>query len=198
LLLGLFACNQNVEQAETQKFEPLNLFPEQERPAGQEDVIELRCAPIDTVRIAIIGLGMRGAGAVHRYTFIDGVQIKALCDLEPLNVEKAQKTLTDKGLPKADIYTAPEDYKIICERDDIDLIYVCTNWVLHTPIAIYAMEHGKHVALEVPAALTIDECWQLVNTSERTRRHCMQLENCNYDFFEMATLNMPSNEYYLV
>ena len=54
------------------------------------------------------------------------------------------------------------------------------------------MERGKHVALEVPAAMTIDECWQLVDAAERTRRHCMMLENCCYDFFEMATLNMAS------
>ena len=72
---------------------------------------------------------------------------------------------------------------------DVDLVYVCTHWDLHTPIGVYAMEQGKHVALEVPA-LTVDECWQLVNTAEKTRRHCIQLENCNYDFFEMATLNM--------
>lgn len=65
-----------------------------------------------------------------------------------------------------------------------------THWGLHTPIAVYAMEHGKHVVTEVPAALTVSECWQLVNTSEKTRRHCMMLENCNYDFFEMTTLNM--------
>ena len=145
---------------------------------------------METVRMAIIGLGMRGSGAVRRYTFIEGVEIKALCDLEPFNTERAQKILTDKGFPEADLYNGAEDYKAICERDDIDLIYICTNWALHTPIAVYAMEHGKHVATEVPAAITIEECWQLVNTAEKTRRHCMQLENCNYDFFEMATLNM--------
>jgi len=166
------------------------LFPELPRADGQEDVIELRCDPIDTVRIGFIGLGMRGSGAVYRYTFIDGVKISALCDVVPEKVEECQKTLTEKGFPAADTYTGEEDWKKVCERDDIDLIYVCTHWDLHTPIAVYAMEHDKHVALEVPAALTIEECWQLVNTAERTRKHCMQLENCNYDFFEIATLNM--------
>jgi predicted dehydrogenase len=168
----------------------LVVFPSPERPEGQEDVIELRCEPIETVRMAIIGLGMRGSGAVRRYTFMEGVEIKALCDLEAYNTGRAQKILTDKGFPEADIYNGPEDYKAICEREDIDLIYICTNWAMHTPIAVYAMEHGKHVATEVPAAVTIEECWELVNTAEKTRRHCMQLENCNYDFFEMATLNM--------
>ncbi len=172
---------------------PMELFPEPERPVGQQDVLELRCEPIDTVRIAFIGLGMRGSGAVYRYTFLDHVDIAVLCDPVQENIDKAQQTLRDRGLPEADAYTGEQDWKKICERDDIDLVYVCTHWDLHTPIAVYAMEHGKHVATEVPAALTIEECWQLVNTAEKTRRHCMQLENCNYDFFETATLNMAQN-----
>lgn len=190
LLLGILGCNPIAENHNPTAFQPLKVFPEPERPAGQEDVIELRCEPIEKVRMAIIGLGMRGSGAVHRYTFIEDAEIVALCDLEQYNVDRAQEKLLNAGLPKADEYTGPEDWKKICERDDIDLIYICTNWKLHTPIAVYAMEHGKHVATEVPAALTIDECWQLVNTAEKTRKHCMMLENCNYDFFEMATLNM--------
>ncbi|MCY2930164.1 MAG: Gfo/Idh/MocA family oxidoreductase [Planctomycetota bacterium] len=160
------------------------------RPPGQTDVIELRCPPIETVRVAFIGLGMRGSEAVNRYSYIEGVKIVALCDVVPANVEKAQNVLKERGLPKADGYTGPDDWKTICQRNDVDLVYVCTHWDLHTPIAVYAMEHGKHAAVEVPAALTLQQCWQLVETSERTRKHCMQLENCNYDFFEMATLNM--------
>ena len=160
------------------------------RPAGQTDVIGLTCEPLETVRIAVIGLGMRGEEAVRRLTYLEGVKINALCDVRPEFVAKAQKILTSKGFPVAAEYSGAEDWKKVCERTDIDLVYVCTQWDLHTPIAVYAMEHGKHVATEVPAALTIDECWQLVNTAEKTRRHCMMLENCCYDFFEMATLNM--------
>ena len=151
-------------------------FPEPARPAGQQDVLQLKCDPIDTVRIAFIGVGTRGSGAVKRYTQIDGVKIVALCDLVPAYIERAQNILKEAGLPAAEVYCGEEDlWKKVCERDDIDLIYVCTDWELHTPIAVYAMEHGKHVATEVPAALTIDECWQLVNTAEKTRRHCMML-----------------------
>ncbi|MDZ4204956.1 MAG: Gfo/Idh/MocA family oxidoreductase [Bacteroidales bacterium] len=166
------------------------LFVTPARQAGQTDVIELRCEPIDTVRIAIIGLGMRGYEAVRRLHFIEGVRIVALCDVVPANVEKSQQLIQESGKPLAVGYTGEEDWKLICERDDVDLVYICTHWELHAPIAVYAMEHGKHAATEVPAALTIDECWQLVNAAEKTRRHCMMLENCNYDFFEMATLNM--------
>jgi hypothetical protein len=78
----------------------------------------------------------------------------------------------------------------MCEKDGIDLIYICTPWKLHTPMALHAMKNGKHVATEVPAAVTLDECWQLVETSEKTKKHCMMLENCCYDFFEQLTLNM--------
>ena len=165
-------------------------FAEPNRAIGQTDALELRCAPIDTVRIAIIGVGMRGEGAVVRYCQLDGVRIKVLCDLVPANLIKGQKIIKKFNKPDVDIYSGAEDWKKICERPDIDLIYVCTNWQLHTPIAIYVMKHGKHVAIEVPGALTIKECWQLVDTSEKTRKHCMMLENCNYDFFELATLNM--------
>lgn len=160
------------------------------RPEGQTDVIALKCDPIPTVRVAFIGLGMRGPGAVQRFMYIDGIEVKALCDLEQYNLDRAQGILTENNRPEAALYSGEEDWKKVCEREDIDLVYVCTHWELHTPIAVYAMEHGKHVAIEVPAARTMDECWQLVNTAEKTRRHCMQLENCCYDFFEMATLNM--------
>lgn len=160
------------------------------RPAGQQDVIELRCPPIANVRIAIIGLGNRGIGAVERLSYINTATIVALCDVNPEYATRAQDELKKMGKPAAESYTGATDWRKICERNDIDLVYVCTHWDLHAPIAIYAMEKGKHAAIEVPAALTMEDCWKLVNTAEKTRRHCMMLENCNYDFFEMATLNM--------
>jgi hypothetical protein len=149
---------------------------------------------MDKVRIGIIGLGMRGPGAVERMSFIEGVEIKALCDQYPDRVTKAQQILTKKGLPKATEYSGSKDaWKELCNRQDIDLVYITTPWSWHTPMAVYAMEHGKHAASEVPAAKTIEECWQLVETSEKTKKHCMMLENCCYDFFELLTLNMARN-----
>ncbi len=191
LVLSFYSCSDNPKEKKNILVnQAQEVFTVPKRAAGQKDVIELTCEPIDTVRMAIIGLGMRGIGAVNRYTFIENVKIVALCDVVPENVEKSQQILIDKGFPKADSYTGEEDWKKICERTDIDLIYVCTHWDLHTPIAVYAMEHGKHIATEVPAALTIAECWQLVETAEKTQKHCIQLENCIYDFFEITTLNM--------
>ena len=161
------------------------------RPAGQENVIGLTVPAMDTVRIGFVGLGARGPYAVDRYTYIPGVKIVALCDVIPDNVEKVQKALENRGFPRADGYSGDtEVYKQLCERDDIDLVYICTDWVHHTPIALYAMEHGKNVACEVPMATSLEEIWALINMSEKTRKHCMMLENCCYDFFEMSCLAM--------
>lgn len=160
------------------------------RPDNQQSVLKLAVDPIPTVRIGFIGLGHRGDLAVYRYTQIEGIEIKAICDLKQDYIDRAQKTISDNKLPKAEEYIGEDAWKKLCERDDLDLIYICTDWLNHTPMAVYAMEQGKHVAIEVPAATTVQECWDLVNTAEKTQRHCMMLENCCYDFFELATLNM--------
>ncbi len=151
---------------------------------------------IETVRVAIIGLGNRGPGAVERLSYLEGVEIKALCDLREEKTKKAAAQL--KGTKhKPELYHSnPFAWKDICNRDDIDLVYITTPWEWHTPMAVYAMESGKHAAVEVPAAQTMDECWQLIETSERTKKHCMMLENCCYDFFELLTLNMARQGYF--
>ncbi len=162
-----------------------------ERPDGQKDVLELALPPIDTVRVGFIGVGMRGESAVYRYAHIPGVQIKAMCDLHADRVENCQRFLREAGMPDADSYAgSPDAWKAMCERDDINLIYICTDWIDHAEMMVYAMEHGKNVACEVPAAMNLEEIWNVVNTAERTQLHCMMLENCCYDFFEMTTLNM--------
>ena len=184
LLLLLTAC------ATSQKSALINT-PTPKRPAGQQSALGLRTAPLQTVRVGFVGLGMRGPDAVSRWCHIEGTDIKALCDVEADRVEACQKLLRQNGRPEAAAYSGSmEAYKALCERDDIDLVYIATDWIHHAPIALYAMEHGKHVAIEVPAANTLDEIWALVNTAERTQRHCIMLENCVYDFFEIATLNM--------
>ena len=161
-----------------------------ERPADQVCMIGFAADPIDTVRVGFIGLGMRGPSAVDRFMYIEGVKVTALCDLYPERVAASQRILTSRGLAPAAEYSGEEGWKELCSSNDVDLVYIVTPWLTHTPMAVYAMEHGKHVAIEVPAAVDVDECWQLVNTAERTRRHCMMLENCVYDFFELTTLNM--------
>lgn len=164
------------------------------RPAGQKDMVGYAAPAIDTVRVGFIGLGMRGPGAVNRFMHLPGTKIVAICDLLPENVEKVQNMLTKGGFPKAAEYTGSEDaWKKLVDRDDLDLIYIATDWKHHEPMGVYAMQKGKHVAIEVPAAMNLDEIWALINTSEKTRKHCMMLENCVYDFFELNTLNMKQH-----
>ena len=152
---------------------------------------------IPLVRLGIIGLGSRGMNAVERICNIEGVEIRGLCDKTMERVDKAQKVLTKYGLPAAKSFGGtPEAWKEMCQSQDFDLIYITTPWSFHTPMAVYAMEHGKHAASEVPAASTLDEAWQLVETSERTKKHCMMLENCCYDFFELLTLNMARQGFF--
>lgn len=148
---------------------------------------------LNTVRIGVVGLGMRGSDAVERLSFIEGVEITALCDKYPDRVTSSQKILEKMGRPKAKEYSGDNGWKALCESKDVDLVYTPTPWELHAPIALYAMKNEKHVATEVNAGLTIDECWQLVEMSEKMKKHCMMLENCCYDFFEMLTLNMVRN-----
>ena len=166
------------------------VFDEPAPAKGQEDMLLFAADPIDTVRTGFIGLGMRGPDAVRRLTYIDGAKVVALCDLEADRVAKSQEILAGRGKPAAAEYSGEDGWKQLCERDDIDLVYICTNWQTHVDMAVYAMECGKHVAVEVPAAMSVAECWRLVDTSERTRKHCMMLENCVYDFFELTCLNM--------
>lgn len=145
---------------------------------------------IEKVRIGFIGLGQRGPGAVTRISHIEGIEIKALCDKVPEKVSRTQERLVKAGLPKAKEYSGEDGWKAMIDNEDLDLVYICTPWHLHTPMSLYAMRAGKHAACEIPLALTLDECWELVETSESTRKHCMMLENCCYDFFEQQTLKM--------
>ena len=141
------------------------------------------------IRVGVVGLGMRGPGAVHRLAAIPGVEVTALCDIFPERVKAQNEWLKNKKLPQAKEYTGEEGWKAMCESD-IDVVYNATGWDMHVPIALYAMEHGKHAMVEVPSAFTVEECWALVETSERTRCHCMQLENCCYGEAEMLCLSL--------
>lgn len=188
LVLSFVSCGLKPNQTAISELSKINYGGA--RPVAQKNVLKLTANPIATVRIGFIGVGNRGSSAVYRYTFMEGVQIMALCDLNGNSVTKSQEVLKNKGLSPATEYVGEDTWKEVCKRDDIDLIYICTDWGNHVPMAVYAMQQGKHVAIEVPAATSVDECWQLVNTAEQTRKHCTILENCCYDFFELNTLNM--------
>lgn len=163
------------------------------RPTGQKNVLGLTAPKMTTVRVGFVGLGMRGPGAVERFCHIPGVQIVALCDYEAPRAEACQKYLRNAGLPPAAIYSGEKGYEELCKRPDIDLVYVATDWDHHFPVAVCAMKNGKHTAIEVPSAMNLEQCWELIDLSEQTRMHCMILENCCYDWYEMTALNMAQH-----
>lgn len=160
------------------------------RKQGQQPVISLATEPLAVIRIAFVGLGKRGMVGLERWLHLPDIVVTALCDLSADNLETAGRLIESAGHPAPILYQGPTGYRQLCARPDVDLVYVCTDWLHHSDIAVEAMRQGKHVAIEVPAAMTLDDIWLLVDTAEQTRRHCMMLENSVYDFFELAVLNM--------
>ncbi|MEG1580377.1 MAG: Gfo/Idh/MocA family oxidoreductase [Bacteroidaceae bacterium] len=156
----------------------------------RQPVLSLSCAPIPLVHIGFIGLGKRGQKAIARYLSIERAHISALADLKSETIQSILPLIPNHQ-PKT--YVGENAWKQLCENKDLDLIYICTDWASHAEMAIYAMQNGKHVAIEVPAATTVAECWELINTAEETRKHCTLLENCCYDRFALATLRMAQS-----
>ena len=143
-----------------------------------------------TIRVGLVGLGVRGGMAMDRLPIIPGVEVAAFCEIRQHLVDKYQAALEKRSLPRAREFVGLEAWRDLCAWDGIDVVYICSPWHLHVPIALAAMEGGKHALVEVPAAFTVDECWSLVETAERTGRYCMQLENCCYGEIEMLALNL--------
>jgi len=195
---GLASCNQQTSTSASEESDLSEIKDAALKSHPQHFNMSGYAAPkIETVRIGFIGIGSRGPGAVERMSNIEGVEIAALCDKDIDRIEYGQKILKKHDLPRAKEYGGSEDaWKKLCEDPELDLVYITTPWNFHTPMAVYAMECGKHAATEVPAATTVDECWQLVETSEHTKKHCMMLENCCYDFFELLTLNMARQGFF--
>ena len=144
----------------------------------------------ERVRIGILGVGSRGLSLLHNLLMVDGASVVAVCDTSSDFVERASARIQKADLPAPATYNGEGSFEAVIQREDIDLVFIATPWDQHTPMAVMAMEHGKHVAVEVPAATTLEQCWQLVETSERTRQHCVILENCCYGENEMIVLNM--------
>ncbi len=144
----------------------------------------------ERVRLGIIGVGGRGTGQLGELLAVENVDVKAICDLVPEKVAHAQKMVTDAGQPQPRGFTQGErDFENLTQLD-LDIVYIATPWDWHIPMALAAMKHGKHAAVEVPACTTLQECWDIVETSEATRKHCVILENCCYGENEMMVLGM--------
>ena len=156
-----------------------------------ETVMGMRFAPRAVVRVGLIGYGGRGTSLLNDLLGIPGVTVTAVCDLVKDRVARAQALVEKMGQPRPAGYSAGEtDFENLVRRDDVDVVYIPTPWRWHVPMAVAAMEAGKHAFVEVPAAPTLEGCWKLVEAAERTRRHCVMLENCCYGDNELMVLDM--------
>jgi predicted dehydrogenase len=160
------------------------------RPDGQRAVHELTTKPLERVRVAVIGLsrGMTHVGDCLNLEFVD---IVAVCDLREDRAKRAADACEKKRGKRPAVYGGTENiWEEMVDRDDIDAVYIATPWGWHVPMCLRSMERGKHAFVEVAAAVTVEDCWRLVDTSERTQRHCVMLENCCYGENELFILNM--------
>lgn len=160
-------------------------------PDTGKSVADLKAPKLERVRLGFIGVGARGSGHLEQMLQIDGVDVVAICDNHVPSAEASKAAVVKAGQNSPDIFTKSDtDYKRMLERKDIDAVIIATPWEWHTRMAVDTMKAGKHAFLEVPAAVTIDECWQLVDTSEKTQKHCMMMENVCYGREELMVLNM--------
>ncbi|MBK8147433.1 MAG: Gfo/Idh/MocA family oxidoreductase [Acidobacteria bacterium] len=164
------------------------------KPAGKS-MIGVPFEKRDKVRFGIIGSGERGTSMIQDFLGIENLEIKAICDNVKANAEEGRAMIEKAGRPAPELYTDGDyAFQKLVARDDIDFVYIATPWEWHAPQAIAAMEAGKHVGVEVPMATTMKDIWKLVETSERTRKHCLMLENCCFNYNELLVLNMVRDD----
>ena len=143
------------------------------------------------LQVGIIGTGLRGQWMTKLLLDRSDVDIPVICDIDEKMIDMVLNVFEKQGRPKPKIYRdGPEDFRNMVSNEDLDGVYIATPWEWHHPMAMAAMENGCNVGTEVPAALTINECWDLVNTSEKSGKICMIMENVNYRRDIMAVLNM--------
>jgi predicted dehydrogenase len=160
-------------------------------PGAQAAPARFAAAPIETVRIGYVGIGGQGSSHVTNLLKIPGCRITAVCDVRQARTDWATQAIMAAGHPKPAAYTrGPHDFERLCETEDLDLVYNATPWEFHVPIMLAAMKNGKHTVTEVPAAMTLEDCWAIVEAAERHQKHCLLMENCNYDRMEMMVFNM--------
>ena len=143
---------------------------------------------LSTVRTGVAGLGSRGFGLVKDLLMdLQGVEIVAVCDDFGDRAEKAQAAIREKTGKTPKAYRS---YDEMLDAGDLDAVLVITPWETHVPFAIRAMEKGIPVGIEVGGATSVQECWDLVRTYEKTRTPFMFLENCCFGRTEMMVTHM--------
>ncbi|MDP2989386.1 MAG: Gfo/Idh/MocA family oxidoreductase, partial [Kiritimatiellota bacterium] len=156
-------------------------------PAQGKTMMNVPFEKRDLVRFGFIGMGGRGLSQLNEVLAVEGARCAAISDPLEEKMLKAREKVAQAGQPAPAL---EKDWPSLCERSDVDLVYICSPWDMHVAQAVQAMECGKHVAVEVPAATTLADCWRLVDVSEHTRRHCVFLENCCYGSTELTVLNL--------
>ncbi|QIP83060.1 Gfo/Idh/MocA family oxidoreductase [Streptomyces sp. Tu 2975] len=165
--------------------------PAPRRRPGQKSMIDVAFEPYRTVRVGVIGLGNRGHGMSEGWSVVPGCTVTAVCDIRAERAKRTADRLAATGKPRpAEYGGSDESFARMLERDDIDLVYIATPWEFHYQQGRAALLAGKHVIVELPIATGLDELWDLVDTSERTRRHLILSENCSYGRNELAMLKM--------
>jgi predicted dehydrogenase len=169
----------------------LNNADAHQRRLGPAPADHFAAKPLETVRVGFVGVGNQGSGHFRNLLRIEGVQIKAVCDIREEVVQRSQKQVEGAGQPTPTGYSkGVEDFKRMCDTEDLDLVYTATPWEWHVPICTYAMQTGSHAATEIPGAITLDECWKTVEFAEKFQKHCCTMENCCYDGTELLIFNM--------
>jgi hypothetical protein len=165
---------------------PLANAPEAQRKDGP-----FAAPPIELVRIGYVGVGGMGSAHVRNLLKVPGCRVAAVCDINPERTAWAAKAIVDAGHPAPAVYDrGPRDFERLCAEADVDLVYNATPWEWHVPICLAAMKNGKHAAVEVPAAMSVDDCWALVESAEKHAKHCVMMENCNYGRMEMLAFHL--------
>ncbi len=145
----------------------------------------------EKTRIGLIGTGLRGQNHLHNLLQRDDVVIPAICDVDPGMLADARKRFINAGVKEPEVYTGSDyAYRDLLARSDIEGVIISTPWLWHPTMAVDAMKAGKYAGVEVSAANTIQDCWDMVNTSEETGMPCMILENVCYRRDVMAIHNM--------
>ncbi|MFC1550960.1 Gfo/Idh/MocA family protein [Candidatus Latescibacterota bacterium] len=144
-----------------------------------------------TVRIGVVGTGNRGRSLLGTMLMIKGVEFPALCDVDEGNLALASEMVVSAGRKKPDGYSKGDHaFEKLMEREDLDAVMIASPWQWHTPMAVHGMKQGKYVGVEVPAAITTDQCWDLINIHEETGMPCMMMENWSFRSDNLAVLNM--------
>lgn len=150
---------------------------------------------LETVRVAVIGVGARGPAHLQFAASLPGTEIVAICDLYEDLATKWATVITEMGNGQrhqniATYYGDEDKWKLMLKEVKPDMVFIATNWANHAPMAIEVMNKGAHAFVEVPLAISIAELWKIADTSEKTQKHCMMMENVNYGRDELLFLNM--------